>query len=72
MIVRSCSRGLDDINNLVDEPAESQVDKQHQEYHKKLDEIYKMKAAITNAVLLELPDKTKKIAHKRMKIKLKK
>jgi hypothetical protein len=31
-----------------------------------------MKAAISNAVLLELPDKTKKIAHKRMKIKLKK
>ena len=31
-----------------------------------------MKAAITNAVLLDLPEKTKKIANKRLKIKLKK
>ena len=42
------------------------------EYMKKLDEIYQMKSAITEAVLLDLPEKSKKIARKRLKIKLKK
>jgi lipid II:glycine glycyltransferase (peptidoglycan interpeptide bridge formation enzyme) len=73
-MVRSCTREDScGINTLVDSEEDvAHAQRKNEEYLKKLDEIYKMKAAITEAVLLDLPEKSKKIANKRLKIKLKK